>query len=122
MCSKEPYGIPRFGSKDAVRALQPNDLKEAWSYLIAHARIRIMALGNCNPDLVFQGFQTAFEKVDRSKVVTCSSDIITDVAEVKDISESMEVAQSKLVMGFRTQIAAPQKAVSYTHLVNSDIM
>ena len=77
--------------------------------MIAHARIRIMALGNRNPDLVFQGFQTAFEKVDRSKVVTCSSDIITDVAEVKDISESMEVAQSKLVMGFRTQIAAPQK-------------
>ena len=62
MCDKEPYGIPRFGSKDAVRALQPNDLKEAWSYLISHARIRIMALGNCNPDLVFQGFQTAFEK------------------------------------------------------------
>ena len=67
MCDKEPYGIPRFGSKDAVRALQPNDLKEAWLNLIAHARIRIMALGNCNPDLVFQGFQTAFEKVDRAK-------------------------------------------------------
>ena len=29
MCSKEPYGIPRFGSKDAVRALQPNDLKRS---------------------------------------------------------------------------------------------
>lgn len=119
MCSKEPYGIPRFGSKDAVRALQPNDLKEAWSYLIAHARIRIMALGNCNPDLVFQGFQTAFEKVDRSQVVTCSSDIITDVTEVKDISESMEVAQSKLVMGFRTQIAAPQKEIVAARLMTA---
>ena len=119
MCDKEPYGIPRFGSKDAVRALQPNDLKEAWSYLISHARIRIMALGNCNPDLVFQGFQTAFEKVDRSQVVTCSSDIVTDVTEVKDISESMEVAQSKLVMGFRTQIAAPQKEIVAAKLMTA---
>ncbi len=99
--------------------MQPNDLKEVWSYLIAHARIRIMALGNCNPDLVFEGFQTAFEKVDRSQVVTCSSDIVTDVTEVKDISESMEVAQSKLVMGFRTQIAAPQKEIVAAKLMTA---
>ena len=78
-----------------------------------------MALGNCNPDLVFQGFQTAFEKVDRSQVVTCSSDIVTDVTEVKDISESMEVAQSKLVMGFRTQIAAPQKEIVAAKLMTA---
>ena len=89
MCDKEPYGIPRFGSKDAVRALQPNDLKEA------------------------------FEKVDRSQGVTCSSDIVTDVTEVKDISESMEVAQSKLVMGFRTQIAAPQKEIVAAKLMTA---
>ncbi|MFR1214759.1 MAG: hypothetical protein ACLSCV_08700 [Acutalibacteraceae bacterium] len=51
--------------------------------MIAHARIRIMALGNCNPDLVFEGFQTAFEKSGSRQVVVCSSDIVTDVKEIK---------------------------------------
>ena len=52
-------------------------------------------------------------------MVTCSSDIVTDVTEVKDISESMEVAQSKLVMGFRTQIAAPQKEIVAAKLMTA---
>ena len=119
MCEKEPYGIPRFGSKEMVRALKPDDLKQAWEYLIAHARIRIMALGNCDPDLVFRGFCAAFEKVDRSQVVDCTSSVVTEVEQVKDVCESMEVAQSKLVMGFRTQIAAPQKETAAAKLMTA---
>lgn len=119
MCCNEPYGIPRFGSKDSVRKLQPDDLKEAWQRLITHARIRIMTLGNCNPDLVFHDFQQAFVKVGRSQTVTCATNVITEVAEIKEVSEPLEVAQSKLVMGFRTQIAAPQKEMSAVRLMTA---
>ena len=73
----------------------------------------------CNPDLVFHDFQQAFVKVGRSQTVTCATNVITEVAEIKEVSEPLEVAQSKLVMGFRTQIAAPQKEMSAVRLMTA---
>ncbi len=119
MCEREVYGIPRYGTKEAVRALTPGDVKKAWEHMLAQARVHIMALGNCNPQLVFDGFFKAFAKVDRSCVVTCDTEIVPSAVQIRDFSEQMEVAQSKLVLGFRTKIAAPQEQTTAVKLMTA---
>lgn len=111
MCRKEAYGLPRYGTKRQVQALTPQELTKAWEDLIAQARVRITAFGNCDPELVYNGFAKAFAKVKRKKTMNCGSMVIETAGDVQEINEPMEVAQSKLVMGFRTKIAAPQEQV-----------
>ena len=60
-----------------------------------------MVLGDCNPQPVYDRFAQAFSKIDRKRLEICETEIIKTAKEVREISETMSVAQSKLVMGFR---------------------
>ncbi len=101
MCAEERYGLRRYGSREAVADLHREELTEAWKHLIHNAKIEIMVLGDCNPQPVYDGFAQAFSKIDRKRLEICETEIIKTAKEVREISETMSVAQSKLVMGFR---------------------
>lgn len=102
MCGDEPYGVSRYGSKEDVQNLRREDLRAAWESLIKSARVEVMVSGNCDPEAVSAGFREAFQKQDRSVNAMPETKIVLQAGEVKDVTEKMQVAQSKLVMGFRT--------------------
>lgn len=102
MCADEPYGVSRYGSKEDVTALRRDELRAAWEQLIRSARVEVMVLGNCEPEAVSAGFREAFQKQSRSVDGDCVTKVVLQAGEVKDVTEKMQVAQSKLVMGFRT--------------------
>jgi len=116
MCADEPYGINRYGSKDAINLLKREELSEAWQYLIHNAKIEIMVLGDCNPTLVFDGFYNAFKNIDKKVTEDCPTENIQKAGEVKDVVEKMDIAQSKLVLGFRTAVAVPDAEVEAVKL------
>ncbi len=114
MCANERYGIRRYGSRKAVATLQCGDVTNAWKRVIQNAKIEIMVLGNCNPQPVCDVFASAFAKLDRNTPDSCDTEIIKAAKECKEISEHMEVAQSKLVMGFRAgaQLDTPEETAA----------
>lgn len=101
MCQEEPYGVSRYGSKEDVLALSRQELRKAWEDLITSARVEVMVLGNCHPQEVYDGFQAAFAKQQRKACEDCKTTVVLQAGAVKDQTETMQVAQSKLVMGFR---------------------
>ncbi len=117
MCAGEPYGINRYGSKDAINNLKREELSDAWQYLIKNAKIEIMVLGDCDPTLVFEGFYNAFKNLNKTSTVACPTKNIKKADKVKDIVEKMDVAQSKLVLGFRTSAAIPDAEVEAVKLM-----
>lgn len=117
MCADEPYGINRYGSKDAINNLKREELSQAWQYLIKNAKIEIMVLGDCNPTPVFEGFYNAFKNIDKTSTVDCPTIHIEKADKVKDVAEKMDVAQSKLVLGFRTAVAIPDADVEAVKLM-----
>ena len=89
-------GLRRYGSREAVADLHREELTEAWKHLIHNAKIEIMVLGDCNPQPVYDGFAQAFSKIDRKRLEICETEIIKTAKEVREISETMSVAQSKV--------------------------
>lgn len=119
MCANEPYGLNRYGSKEDIQNLKREELTDAWKYLIQNAKVEIMVLGDCNPEPAFEGFRQAFEKNRSNQVVDCHTENIKKAEKVNDITEKMDVAQSKLVLGFRTPVSVPDKKTSVFKLMTA---
>ena len=119
MCEKEAFGLNRYGSREDVVALERSEMTKVWERVLKTARVEIMALGDCDPVPVYERFLEAFQKIDRSPVPAFHTEIIKTVPEVREFTDTMSVAQSKLVMGFRAGAAVPADAVASTKLMTA---
>ncbi len=105
MCQDEKFGISRLGDKETVSKITPEDIFDAWKTVLKTARIEIMALGDLDENSALDVFKNAFSRVKRENVVNCETQIIKAAQKVKEKYDNMDIAQSKLVMGFRTHAA-----------------
>lgn len=111
MCKDEKFGISRLGNKKIVSELTSGDIFEAWETVLKTARIEIMVLGDLDEKSALDVFKNAFSKIKRENIVNCETQIIRTATEVKEQYDDMDIAQSKLVMGFRTNAALQDKEV-----------
>lgn len=119
MCADEPYGISRCGTKEEIQNLKRENLTEVWNNLIHHARAEIMVLGDCDPEPIYCDFSAAFQNLGRINIVKCPTITVKSAGEANDVTEEMDVAQSKLVMGFRTACAEPDQTVPAVKLMSA---
>ena len=90
---------------------------EAGKFLYGkNAKFEIMFIGDSASEKAEEVFKNAFSKVQREPY-KLSTQVVRSAETVKHISEEMELSQSKLVMGFRTDIAVPDKEVNAARLM-----
>lgn len=111
MFKNEKAGIRKFGSKEQVAALNCDDIYEAWKRVLRSSKIELIVLGNCDETAVFNLFKDAFSKIERKNIVSYENKIVRKALSVKQSHECMDIAQCKLVMGFRTYAALVDKEV-----------
>lgn len=116
MCESEPYGLNRLGTKEAVAALQRGRLTETWKYVLAHSRVQVLVLGNCELEPLYQRFCQSFRALYRKDLLGCETVNVPEAGPVREVTEKMDVTQSKLVMGFRTRVCQPQRQVAAMRL------
>jgi predicted Zn-dependent peptidase len=119
MCANEPFGISRYGSREDILNVKRPELTDAWNYVLNNAKIEIMVLGDCNPQPVYEGFCKAFQALNRKSTADCHTEIVRDVSKVKDETEKQDIAQSKLVLGFRAGTAVPDENVMAVKLLSA---
>ncbi len=119
MCATEPYGVGRFGSKEDIKNLRREDVIEAWKNLINNAKIEILVLGDCNPEPVYEDFYKAFQKLNKTNTVPCPNDNVKKADKTNEVTEKMDVAQSKLVLGFRTFYSIPDAEMPAVRLMTA---
>lgn len=119
LCPNEVYGIGRYGSADTVEALTAQKMTEAWKRVLREATVRVILQDEGELPAVEKAFREAFSAVQGRAPVTV--DTVTQVkeSEVRRKVERMEVGQSKLVLGFRTDCAEPQPEVPAMRLMNA---
>ena len=117
MCADEPYGVNRYGGKEDIARVGRPALTAAWKRLLATAKIELMVLGDCDPAPVYEGFRAAFETLGSRKTADCTTKVVRSAEKVNTVTEKMDVAQGKLVMGFRTGTATPDEEVPATRLM-----
>lgn len=80
---------------------------EYWQNALKNSRVEVMMLGSSNPNMAQKIIAERFSQLQR-RVPEIKTEIIKTPAKVKSVTETSDIAQAKLVMGFRTASAEPE--------------
>ena len=106
MCKDETFGIRRYGSREDVEKLTCEDLYNAWKNILACSRVEVMMIGNSDTTLAEKIIKEQFSACERT-LPEIKTERKSSVAQVRTKYENSDIAQAKLVMGFRTNTAQP---------------
>ena len=116
LCADEPAGVNKYGYIEDVKKITPASATEAYHTLIKTARVEIMFVGCGNPAEAVEIFRNAFAKTERTPAVF-SPFAITRLTTLKEETDRMNVAQSKLVLGFCTDTAPDDNSLDTMRLM-----
>lgn len=116
MCAGEVFGLKRYGTVEKIKEVTSASLYATWQNILKTAVFEIMYIGDSAPDKAVEVFTEAFSKINRVPT-SLTNKIVRKADKVKHITEEMELSQSKLVMGFRTDCAVPESDVNTTRLM-----
>ncbi|MBQ7255435.1 MAG: insulinase family protein [Oscillospiraceae bacterium] len=101
MCSGEAYSVDKFGSEETVSRQTAQSLYAHYLQMLSSSRIEICYLGRLDADTVAEQLRKSFAALPRGEVVSVSTEPNPAVGSVREVSESLDVTQGKLCMGFR---------------------
>lgn len=101
MCQGEPAAISRYGTRERALAVTPESTAEIYRRLLRTAKAEILFIGCGDPSGAKETFREAFGKVERSVEDVPDAQVRLSAGETKEVTETMDVVQGKLVMGFR---------------------
>lgn len=101
MLEDDPYGLYKLGEADAVANITGEELYETWKLMLETGYLRIHVIGEEIPCGLYDSVKQELSAFDRHNITDIYN--VTALKErdgVKRVTDSMEVAQGKLVMGF----------------------
>lgn len=103
MCAGEPYGVGRMGREEDVEPITPQSAWEQYQALLAHSRLEVYYCGSTQPQEVGRILEKVLKGLPREGGYEVGETIVTPLAlQIRQVTESLDVAQGKLTMGFRT--------------------
>ena len=123
MCEEEAFSVNAEGDVELVRAATPVEAYEFYKNVLMNAPCDIFYVGEKNPDEVFSAVVTLFS--NNSELTLPENQIIYGKREVKRASESMDISQGHLWIGFRTGITYASEnyldAVMFNMVLGGDV-
>ena len=101
MCRGTRLAIPKYGWVEKARALTAREAAQRYRALIRTARVEIIFTGCGDPAGAREEFARLFAGVERSPAPFTPAPIVERAGEVTQETEEMDIAQSKMVLGFR---------------------
>lgn len=103
MCHDEPYGVGRLGRDKDVEALTPQTLWTRYQELLGHSCLELYYCGSAEHDKVCVILQRVLSGLPREGGYQVPETIVPASAVApRQVEETLDVAQGKLTMGFRT--------------------
>lgn len=101
MLEDDPYGLYKFGEAEAVAAISGQELYETWKEMMETGYLRVHVIGEEIPCGLYESVKKELSAFNRHGITDIYNvTALKEREEVKRVSDSMEVAQGKLVMGF----------------------
>ncbi len=108
MFGNDPFGIPRFGTKEDMEKVDGKALFAAWNRLLRESFIRINVVGEKLPDGIFGAAKAAFSAIKRENITRFLGYNLPNLSQPQTQCEKMDIAQGKLVMGFSLGDVGPE--------------
>lgn len=103
MCKADSYGIPRLGTKEQVAAIDPVVLYDHYRRILRESPVEVFYVGSADPQLVSNKVCRIFQSLERSPIALPEHTPFADGGGA-DHTETMEISQGKLCMGFLTPV------------------
>ena len=107
MCADEAYSLSVLGEEEDIPALTPEQLYASWQDLLKTAFVQLQVVGDLEVEPITALFREYFDRVEDRHVVRGETVVIPFAESVKRGEEEQDIAQSKLVMGFRCGMHEP---------------
>lgn len=109
MCENEPYGTSSLGEETILRRITPAKLTAYYEKLLRESRIELYFVGRGDPEKLAKELTPLFAGRERKVRPLPEVTLGKAPAEIKRVTEEMEITQANLVMGFRmnTTLADP---------------
>lgn len=120
MCEGEPSAIKKYGYEEDVAAITPQSAAEAYWRIIDCSRMEFMFVGSGDPEPAKEILKKAFAGMERTACVQVEQlPYKTQVEQSKEVTEVMNVAQAKLVMGMRVGVPKDEREMAALRLMSS---
>ncbi len=121
MYKGKPYGISKCGTEEQIAAVTGKSLYDAWQKMLKSAFVQVQVVGSAVPERFFEDIRDVFATVERGNITDITETKSTPHRKtVKTVTERMQVAQGKLVMGFSSTVYGDDDA-SLSLMVATDI-
>ena len=101
MCENERFAVNGSGDIDLINALDAKTLYEKYIDILQNAPIEICYIGSMEAEEVAEKLQNSLALTDRAAEIP-KTDVIRKAEKVREITETMDISQGKLSIGFRT--------------------
>lgn len=103
MCSADSFGIPRLGFREDVQAITAKKLYDHYCRVLQESLVNLFYVGSAQPEEVASLLRPLFADQSRNVKPMEAQTAFRDGGGA-DFSESLDVNQGKLCMGFTTPI------------------
>ena len=102
MCEGETLAIEKYGYIEDAKKITAQSATQAYQNIMKTAQAELIFVGCGDPKISADIFKDAFCRIKREPIKIQRTDTRDHADQVKEVTDKMNVAQSKLVMGFRT--------------------
>ncbi len=118
MCKDDPFGVPRLGEPEQVAQINAQTLYDHYRRVLAESPVEIFYTGAAQPELIAKLLQPLFAGISRNPVrLPKQTPLIS--APGGEHTETMEVTQGKLAMGFVTPITVTDPRFAAMQVLNT---
>lgn len=103
MCKNDSYGIPRLGSTKQVKAITAENAWAHYEQMLKTSPVEMFYVGSAQPEQMAALLKPMFSGLERD-YVNLPAQTAYRPCEAADKTESMEVSQGRLAMGYITDI------------------
>lgn len=103
MCAGEAYAVDKLGDEEKALSATPEWLWKNYQWLLDQGKVTFYYGGSASLERVEETVRTYFAPLLRDRMVTVDCQVVEKPgAEVNTVTDTMEVTQGKLSLGFRT--------------------
>ena len=103
MCEGDSFAVPRLGEKAAIEAITPRSLREHYDRILSSSPIEFFFVGSAESHQVAALLEPLLNRLPQGeRIIPAQLPLKTNAPA--DFSETMDLAQGKLCMGFVTPI------------------
>jgi len=113
MYKGQAYGTPKCGTEADVENISGESLYRAWQNLLESSFIRVNVISRSMPQGLFDKISEKLSTIERNNITDCTQSEPTQKSDkVNTVTETMEIAQGKLVMGFSSDVYGDEKTAA----------